>query len=284
MRTSYPLVSILIFTCLSAASVFTAYPAHAGPIVFNFDGTATEISGQTQALRSEAFPRTTFGGATVGDRITGSFSLTDLLVGSRSGLPFVDGAPGDEADRFIFGENGGVDEPDPLRDASVAFRLGNDGFSRSNVPGAAQTLRSMSLELTDSTDVDSVRISIRLGAGGTGGNSFILDTIDILLTDSTGTAFPGSGGLSGNYGDALDLLSAIDLSAFDSATGRVRHLDDGRNARNEVAVSFALTSLSPEAQQVPEPRSLGLLLALLAFTGYRRCLNRRRSLVRYSFN
>jgi len=248
---------------------FVASPANAGPIIFEFAGTATNVSGQSQLPRGLPDPLDAFGGATVGGTVSGSFSLTNLLTSSQTGAPFMDSTPGGASDIFFFAEQFGQEQPDPLSDIGLSWKLGTDGFNISNVVADSRTLRSMSLEIADTADLDSLLITIQFQRGGAGGNPVVIDRFEIFLSDSTGLAFTGADGLSDNYGDALNRLSLIDLSAFDTATASIFHREQSQDSDNFVRVDLVLASITAQ-NQVPEPQTLLMLLFMLVLLSYRR--------------
>jgi len=247
MKTLRPFVSVVATVLLG----LSATAAQAGIITITFEGQITSsdvailfFSPSTGSIVDETpFP--------VGTNITGSFVFSDRLqdtdpsenlsdFSSSAGSANVEGLRQISAQFTIPGGRGGSFGAGPFSTFSIPLGLASPQFG---------------LRLLDTADQDEFGISLSAR-----GDPIFLETfsLGLSLVDTFGTLFAGSGGLTGEPQDVLDLLGDGSFS-LDPLIGSFQYQRVPRLSRQELAGQFSVTSLQISTTSVPSPGSFSLL-------------------------
>jgi len=246
----------VLITCLATALTgLASIAANAGPIVFDFEGQSTDITVIPTLNVTSPEVLNVLGGAGIGGTLSGNLSITDENL--------TDSCAGGEEDCFSVSLRYSIPSPpSPARDFGFVWQHGS--FVRdSDFFGGRGSVLGGELILTDSAAGDSISLSI----SESGRNMDTINTLTIVFTDPTGTAFAGSGNLSGSYADAVSILREVDLSSFTEVSGTANGTL-GRFTQRRETVEFSLSSFGVRA--VPEPETAGLALLGLLLLGVRK--------------
>ena len=222
-------VSQLVTTALLLCAVVAPSAQAVTSVEFEFGGIATAVESSSSLGTSNSIR-----GASAGSALGGSFTLPDGASSPR----LSDTVPGGDADTFSFSpiQN---QQDDPGLGARIAWNFGTSNPDSGLAVYPSPFVPTMSVQLVDSPQGDSVTIQVSRNLPLSFTERW---SATIELVDPTGTAFPGSGGLTGSYEDALVLLSGLDLNRFAETRGSLTHVSGGiRLTTNQI--DFDLTGL-----------------------------------------
>ena len=247
----------------------SASNAQAGIITIEFEGVVTTSEIFTverrrpgfDGIRREPFPTDT--------TVSGVFTFNDALV---------DSAPGGDSDDFALSRDSADFEnlSDVSAEISIRGRSFSAGpFSTFFVPLAGAD-PIFDVALADGPGGDE--FIIRLSANG---DPIFLETFSLalLLSDDSGTAFPGRGNLTDSLQDLVSLLNDDDFPVSD-VTGAFFYQRVPRLSREEISAQFSLTALRATTISVPSPGFASLFLLGCCFMAGRGALRRQAEPVR----
>jgi len=231
-----------------AALIALAFASNASgnPAQFSFEAVVTGLD-HVQHPGTGADPTLdNIGGVEVGGSVVAALTIGEA--------PLTDADPSPYRDEFRTVVGISTDGP-LVADLSAVVTMGAETFQTG--PGAGFERSSMDLAILDSEDGDSVVIQVYQEFPGGSAT-----TITIALLDPTGTAFPGSGNLTGSYADTLELLRNLNLEDFVRREGSFLHFDEIGSAQRQSAsfaavdpVQFSFSATVTELTHVLDPRN-----------------------------